>query len=251
MESIEFFRILDRVDSTNNYAMAELHAGTAKHGMAWFAKDQVSGKGQRGKQWMSPPGENIIMSVVLEPPSFFSARSFLFNAVISNICYAFLNHFIKNDLKIKWPNDIYINDRKAGGILIENIYQGITWKWTVVGIGINLNQMEFPAALKNPISLKQVTDENYDAIELAKELHDMIIDTISNIAHSSLPEIIKTYNTNLYQANKKVKLRKQNVVFETTIKGVNEQGQLLTADKIPRQFEFGEVEWLLHPDNEI
>ena len=242
---MEFFRILDRVDSTNNYAMAALHAGTAKHGMAWFAKDQVSGKGQRGKQWISPVGENIIMSIVIEPPLFFSARSFLFNAVISNTCHTFLNAHIKDEIKIKWPNDIYLDDRKAGGILIENIYKGTTWKWSVVGIGINVNQIEFPATLKNAVSLKQITGENYDAIELAKELYEMILASISNIGRSNLSEIIKTYNTNLYLANKKVKLRKQNVVFETTIKGVNEHGQLLTADKMPRQFEFGDVEWVL------
>src|SRR6185295_3982950 len=110
MESIEFFRILDSVDSTNNYAMAALHAGMAKHGMAWYAKDQNAGKGQRGKQWISEPGENIIMSVVFEPPALFSSRSFLFNAVIANTCHAFLNRYIKNEVKIKWPNDIFLRD---------------------------------------------------------------------------------------------------------------------------------------------
>jgi BirA family transcriptional regulator, biotin operon repressor / biotin---[acetyl-CoA-carboxylase] ligase len=245
MESIEFFRILDRVDSTNNYAMAAVHAGLAKHGMAWFARDQHSGKGQRGKEWISRPGENIIMSMVFEPPALFLSRSFLFNAVVSNCCHTFLSRHIKNEIKIKWPNDIYLRDRKAGGILIENIYLGQTWKWAVVGIGINVNQVNFPGDIKNAVSMKQVTAENYDTIALAKELHEMILAAISNIDHSSLPGIIKTYNGHLYLANEKVRLRKQNVVFETTIKGVNEQGQLLTTDNIPRQFDFGEIEWIL------
>jgi BirA family biotin operon repressor/biotin-[acetyl-CoA-carboxylase] ligase len=243
---MEFFCILDRVDSTNNYAMAELHAGMAKHGMAWFAKEQSSGKGQRGKAWISQPGENIMMSVVFQPPALFSSRSFLFNAVISNTCHAFLKAHIEDEIKIKWPNDIYLRDRKAGGILIENIYQGTTWKWAVVGIGINVNQVDFPDNLKNAGSMKQATGENYDAINLAKELYEMVIDAFSNIGHSTLSEIMKTYNRNLYLVNKKVRLRKQNVVFETTIKGVNEHGQLLTSDRMPRLFEFGEVEWILN-----
>ncbi|MEO8772289.1 MAG: biotin--[acetyl-CoA-carboxylase] ligase [Ferruginibacter sp.] len=246
MKSMEFFRILDRVDSTNNYAMAELHAGMAKHGMAWFAKEQSAGKGQRGKAWISQPGENLMMSVIFQPPVLFSSRSFLFNAVISNTCYAFLNAHIKDEINIKWPNDIYLRDRKAGGILIENIYQGTTWKWAVVGIGINVNQVDFPDIIKNAGSMKLATGETYDTVVLAKELHEMIIDAFSKIGHSTLSEVIKTYNSNLYLLNKKVKLRKQNVVFETTIKGVNEHGQLLTADRMPRLFEFGEVEWVLN-----
>lgn len=242
---MEFFRILDSVDSTNNYAMAALHAGLAKHGMAWYARHQDSGKGQRGKHWISQPGKNIIMSFVFEPPVLFSSRSFLFNAVISNACYTFLNAHIKNEVKVKWPNDLYIRDRKAGGILIENIYKGTTWKWAVVGIGINVNQVDFPDTLKNPGSMKMLTGENYDTIELAKELYQIILQAVVDIGHSAMSEIIKTYNDNLYLANHTVRLRKQNAVFETTIEGVNEHGQLLTSDRMPRQFEFGDVEWIL------
>ncbi|MEO6671373.1 MAG: biotin--[acetyl-CoA-carboxylase] ligase [Ferruginibacter sp.] len=245
---MEFFRILNSVDSTNNYAMAALHAGMAKPGMAWFAMEQSSGKGQRGKAWISQPGENILMSVIFQPQALFLSSAFLFNAVVSNTCYSFLTGFMKDEIKIKWPNDIYLRDRKAGGILIENIYQGATWKWAVVGIGINVNQVAFADSIKNGGSLKQVTGENYDVIKLAKELHQMIVDAFSNIGHSTFSEIIRTYNNNLYLINKKVRLRKQNMVFETTIKGVNEHGQLLTADRMPRVFEFGEVEWVLNAE---
>src|SRR6478672_3382072 len=110
MKRTEFFRILDSVGSTNNYAMAEIHAGMASHGMAWFAKEQIAGKGQRGKKWTSQPGENITMSIVIEPGAFFSSQSFLFNMAISNACYDFLNSYCKNEIKIKWPNDIYFRD---------------------------------------------------------------------------------------------------------------------------------------------
>lgn len=245
MESIEFFRILDRVDSTNNYAMAAVHAGMAKHGMAWFAREQLSGKGQRGKNWVSMPGENIIMSLVLEPPALFSGRPFPFNAVVSNCCHTFLSTYIKKEIRIKWPNDIYLRDRKAGGILIENTFQGIKWKWAVVGIGINVNQVEFPENIQNPISMKLETGKTYDVIRLARELYDLILRSISEINENSLPDIIRKYNNQLFMVNQKVRLRRQNVVFETTIDAVNEQGQLLTSDTIPRQFEFGEVEWIL------
>ncbi len=245
MKRTEFFRILDSVGSTNNYAMAELHAGMASHGMAWFAKEQNAGKGQRGKKWIARPGENITMSIVIEPGTFFSSRSFLFNMAISNACFDFLNSYSKDEIKIKWPNDIYIRDRKAAGILIENIYRGNLWKWAVVGIGVNINQVDFPDQLKNATSLKKNTGQNYDAIELGKELYKTILHAVAMIKRPSLPEILKNYNRNLFMLNEKVKLRKENMVFETIITGVNEHGQLLTEDNISRQFNFGEVEWVL------
>ncbi|MBC7537099.1 MAG: biotin--[acetyl-CoA-carboxylase] ligase [Ferruginibacter sp.] len=245
MKTIEMFTVLDTVDSTNNYAMANVHAGLAKHGAAWFALDQNAGKGQRGKTWISTAGENIIMSIVIEPLPVFWSQPFLFNMVISNICHSFLERYLTNEIKIKWPNDIYSRDRKAGGILIENIFQGSAWKWAVVGIGVNVNQIDFPQGLENATSLKQITGDSYDVIALAKALHKMIIVCMTGIKQATLPDIINTYNDNLYLLNKKVKLRKKNIVFETTVKAVNGHGQLLTQDSMPRLFEFGEVEWIL------
>ncbi len=245
MKTTELFSILDSVDSTNNYAMAKLHAGLANHGMAWFALEQTAGKGQRGRKWISAPCENIALSVVIEPSNIFLSRPFAFNAVIVNACYQFLNKYATDGLKIKWPNDMFIGDRKAGGILIENTYQGKDWKWAVVGIGININQSVFPRDVKNPVSLKQITGFEYDPITLAKALHKFILDSMSSPGPSVLDDSIKAYNRNLYMLDQKVKLRKQNMVFETKVTGVNDQGQLLTNDSMARQFDFGEVEWIL------
>ena len=245
MDSAEFFHILDTVDSTNNYAMAALHAGMAKHGMAWFAKEQTAGKGQRGRAWVSEPNENIILSIAIEPLAVFSSLPFLFNAVVSNSCYNFLYNYINDNVKIKWPNDLYCRDRKTGGILIENIYQGSSWKWAVVGIGINVNQTIFPGAMQEPISIKMITGKNYDSEKLARELYEIILHSFSIPGDLSFPKIIKSYNDQLFRINEQVKLRKKNIVFETTITGVNEYGQLLTVDTIPRHFEFGEVEWVI------
>ena len=242
---MKFFNILDTVDSTNNYAMAKLHAGLAKHGMAWFTGHQYAGKGQRGKQWKSNPRENILMSIVLEPHRIFFNQPFLFNAFISNACYAFLSNYIKEELKIKWPNDLYYRDRKTGGLLIENIYHGSTWKWAVAGIGININQVDFPDDIKNAVSLKQITGENYDVIKLGKELYETIMNTFSIIESTSLPAILETYNNSLYMVNQKVKFRNQNIVFEAIVNGVNNYGQLKATDGMERVFEFGEVEWVI------
>ena len=116
--------ILESVDSTNNYAMAMVRTGLAKHGDGYFAKAQLQGKGQRGKTWQTEPGTNIILSLTMQPLSLPISRQFHFSAAIALAVRDFFDAYAGGDTTIKWPNDIYWRDRKAGGILIENIIAG-------------------------------------------------------------------------------------------------------------------------------
>jgi BirA family biotin operon repressor/biotin-[acetyl-CoA-carboxylase] ligase len=119
--------------------MQQVHAGMAKHGMAYMALTQTAGKGQRGKTWDSAPGQNIAMSLVLEPKSIQLSQQFCLNMAIASCCRSFFDQYAGGNTLIKWPNDIYWNDRKAGGILIESVIAASAsdnWKWAVVGIGI-------------------------------------------------------------------------------------------------------------------
>ena len=245
MKSDAVLHILGTTDSTNNYAMGQVYAGLAMHGMAWFAREQTSGKGQRGNTWISEPGKNIIMSVVIEPPALFAHQPFLFNALIANICRKFLEAYVPREIKVKWPNDLYIRDRKAGGILIENKYKGTKWKWSVVGIGINVNQDGFPGEIRNPVSVLQETGKEQDVVALARQLHLELLEGISSVKAESLPGILEDYNLHLFRLNESVKLRKKNIVFETKVEGVDVNGQLITSDSMTRHFSFGEVEWVL------
>ncbi len=225
--------------------MAKVHAGLASHGMAWFAKEQTAGKGQRGKSWVSESGKNIAMSIVLQPEWLNISEQFYLNAAMAVGCFNFLKEYAGSETQIKWPNDLYWRDRKAGGILIENIFQGTLWKVSIVGIGININQVTFNDTLKNPVSLKQITGKDYDCEELAKELCSNLTEITEQIRHSSFKQTIAAYNNHLFKRNEKVRLKKGNMVFETVVKGVSAQGRLQTADSTEREFEFGEVEWLL------
>jgi BirA family biotin operon repressor/biotin-[acetyl-CoA-carboxylase] ligase len=243
-----FFTILDSVESSNNYAMQQVHEGLATHGMAWFATEQTAGKGQRGKSWTSEKGKNIVMSLVLEPGQFSeephgkTTNQFHLSAAIALSCYELLKMYAGDEIKIKWPNDLYWRDRKAGGILIENKFQGKAWKWAIVGIGINVNQTKFNNLI-NPVSLKQITGKTFNVIDLAKELHSLLM---KNFAVGRTPdEIIQQYNEQLYKINQLVTLRKEGIKFDTVIKGVTAQGKLVTVDAIEREFDFGEVEWVL------
>ncbi len=243
MASNEGFVILDSVESTNNYAMQQLNGGKAAHGQAWFAKEQWGGKGQRGKSWVSAPNENIILSIALKPHHSFRAKPFLLSAFIANICRAFLEKETAHSIKIKWPNDLYFGDRKAGGILIENSYKNKDWQWAVIGIGINVNETEFAKDISNAISLGMITTQKYDPILLAKKLHQKIINDLEeNLLDAQ--KIMETFNDYLYKKNEIVTLKKDTILFETKIIAVNDYGQLVTENKMEERFDIGEVFFL-------
>lgn len=223
--------------------MAAIQQGTATHGMAWFAKEQTAGKGQRGKSWESQAGKNIAMSIVLQPALTQLHPPFHLSALAALSCLEFVKSYTGDETTIKWPNDIYWRDRKAGGILIENVIRGNKWKWAVVGIGINVNQTAFEKFLVNAVSLKQVTGKEHDPVALGKALYKLIMTNIQAAYPAS--DVIEKYNENLFMKNKAVWLKKEGARFETVIKEVSASGQLITVDAIERAFDFGEVEWIL------
>ncbi len=240
----EFFSILDRVDSTNNYAMGLLQQGKGKHGMACFARQQINGKGQRGKSWQSEADKNILLSIIIKPNNCFTVKPFIFSAAIANLCRQYLQQLLDKPFVCKWPNDIYFGDKKTGGILIENIYRGKEWQWAVVGIGINVHQVQFDSAAAKAISLQQIKPVAQTAVTLAAALQKYILAEMDKISIEHLEKVMLKFNNHLYKKNEIVKLKAGNIVFETEIKRVNAFGQLETEDVLPRIFNVGEVEWV-------
>jgi len=239
------FKILDSVDSTNNYAMGMIREGAAEHGQAWFSYEQTVGKGRRGKVWKAEKGKNIILSIAVATGFLTVYQQFYLSIAVSLGCTDFFKKYAGDETKIKWPNDIFWNDRKAGGILIENVVKGSKWQWSVIGIGINVNQTEFNLdTVFKPVSLKQITGKDFDVIELAKELYEAIMMRYAELRNDGFEKMLDEYNQCIFGLKEKVKLKKNNAVFETIIEGVSPQGKLITADTIEREFDFDEVEWL-------
>jgi BirA family biotin operon repressor/biotin-[acetyl-CoA-carboxylase] ligase len=236
--------ILEKVDSTNNYAMAMVQKGDAISSCGVFAREQTAGKGRRGKAWKSKSGENLILTVTEQMQWLPVQHQFQLSVAVALGCLDLVSKYIKENIKIKWPNDIFINDRKAGGILIENAVKGNLWQWAIIGIGLNINQEDFDKEIR-AVSLKQITGVNYDVIELSGELLETVIIRINQLKAGEFNNLLYEYNENLFCRNKMVKLRKGNIVFETKIKKVNPFGELITKDAIERKFEFNDVEWLL------
>ncbi len=243
MQENGLFTILDVVESTNNYAMGQVHAGLAAHGQAWFANEQWGGRGQREKKWISAKGKNIIMTMVLKPDKVFKGNQFLISAFVAGVCHRFFSAIAGKETTIKWPNDIYFGDRKAGGILIENVVKGQQWNWAVIGIGINVNQIEFGNEITNATSLRLICNKIFEPIELGKKLHIMLTENFENGELFREDYYLNYYNENLHKKNQAVKLKKGNIVFTTTIKKVNKRGQLVTLDTMERQFNSEEIKW--------
>lgn len=239
------FIVLDTVDSTNNYAMAKVHAGLSKHGNAYFSMHQTAGKGQRGKHWETSIGVNIAVSIVLELPTLNAGQQFQLSAAVALGCFDFFSKYAGDETTIKWPNDIFWRDRKAGGVLIENIFHGKDWKFSIVGIGVNINQTYFDDTLKSAVSLKQITGKTFETVTLAKELHLSVLKRVNELEMKPFVMMLEEYNQHLFSLQKKVRLKKDTMVFDTHISGVNEQGQLITMDTTERYFDFGEVVWVL------
>jgi len=240
---------LQSVDSTNNYARRLIDAKLAYHGTAIFSHFQEAGKGQRTKSWQGEPGNNIALSVILKPDQLLLSRQFQLIVCVADAAYSFFSKYAGSQVKIKWPNDLYWQDRKAGGILIESVISSSEnrlskWDWAIAGIGININQVIFPDYLQNPVSLKQITGNDFDPSRLAKELWGEILSRFQQLTKNGVKDSYQNYLDHLYKKNERVKFKKNNRVFEAVVKSVTPEGNLLLHHSIEEEFTFGEIEWI-------
>ena len=182
---------LTTIPSTNIYAMEQVHQGLALSGSCYSADFQTAGKGQHGRNWESEKGQNLLSSYVLELKQLKTEKIWTptdqigFSAAIALGARAFFASFAGEATKIKKPNDIYFRDRKAGGILIENLIRGKEWTWAVIGIGMNINQSSFSSASVNrissyPISLQEITNLNWDIKKMQQHLNEALTNAIQD-----------------------------------------------------------------------
>ncbi len=233
--------VLRIVESTNNYAMGLIQNEAISSGTGVFAYEQTVGKGRRGKSWVTVAGQNILLSVAVEMKWQPVLDQFPLSVAVSLGCRDFISEKVDNEVHIKWPNDIFIADSKAAGILIENVIRGTLWQWSVIGIGVNVNQEDFVGIDAKITSLKKESGKDYDILNSAKELQEIVLKRIEDLKDGKFPQMLEEYNTYLYGRGKLVKLKKDSLVFETTIHSVSARGQLLTKDALERAFNFDEV----------
>ena len=202
------------VDSTNIYAMEQIKAGKAISGSCYTTPFQTNGKGQHGRVWESEKGQNLLSSYVLELKQLKTGKIWTpadqigFSAAIALGARAFFASFAGAETKIKKPNDIYYRDRKAGGILIENLVRGKDWTWTIIGIGMNINQGSFSSAAvnqiaANPISLQEITNQIWDLKKMQKHLSEALTVSIQNWLMQGDEKTIEALNDVCIEINDK------------------------------------------------
>lgn len=148
------------------------------HGTVVVADTQTAGRGQRGNSWEAEPGKNLTFSMLLEPEHIPARRQFAISRAVALAISDCLSHWLRNsadEIAIKWPNDIYVGDRKICGILIENSLQGDRICRTIVGVGLNVNQTTFRSDAPNPVSMAQIAGFGFDLETLLADLAATIL----------------------------------------------------------------------------
>lgn len=218
------------------------------HGMAWLAREQTLGKGQRNRKWESPIDENILMSVAIRLGGTKPKPPFTFQAQVAIACCKYFNQLTGLAFFLKWPNDLILNDRKAGGILIENIYRGNRWDWAVIGLGININQTSFGDLSNRAVSLKISTGFNYDLPAIAEGLRSFLCAYLDEHCEE-LPSACRIkFESSMFRKGEDVWfIRKENRIKARVI-GVTDEGLLrVLCNGQEENWTHGQVQWDLNP----
>ncbi|MBE2288891.1 MAG: biotin--[acetyl-CoA-carboxylase] ligase [Chitinophagaceae bacterium] len=236
---------LEFTDSTNNYAMQLINDDKAQPGTTIVARSQGGGKGQRGRKWTDTPGESLLMSVIVAPKQQLTEQ-FVFSASVAvAIANVLQNMTGVNTVSIKWPNDIIINDKKAGGILIENVLRGSNWTHSVIGFGLNVNQTEFPDDLANATSLFMSTGKIFEVNALARQIGEHILAT--TLFPKSAQRMMENYNELLYRKGMMQQFEENGTIREAKITGVNADGGIelrFASATRSESYHHGQINWV-------
>jgi len=238
---------LDTVDSTNNYAIKLLKE---QNNIFWdgtivISKFQADGRGQIENKWESEADKNLLLSIIIFPEKLEASLQFILSKYV---CLAIFN-YLKNkniNAQIKWPNDIYVANKKIAGILIENTIQGVFIKTSIFGIGLNINQIKFSENTKNAISLKNILNQEFD---LQTELNLLISEfniLFDRLQRKDYKYFDNLYLNNLYKLNVVSIFKNKTQTFEAKIIGITNLGQLVVEriNNLKEIYDFKEIQFI-------
>ena len=223
--------------------MQLIDANKAQQGMTIVAQSQAAGKGQRGKTWIDAPGQSLLMSIIVVPGRAIQEQ-FVFNASVA-VAIANVLQNLHNDwqIHVKWPNDIIINDKKAGGILIENVLRGSKWAYSVIGLGLNVKQQHFPDTLPFATSLRIASGKEFNMIQLRDTLRESIL--LCTVCPPPADKIMARYNELLYKRGLKQSFSSVSGRWDATLVNAHTDGSLevLQPDGTHAFYHHGMVTW--------
>jgi BirA family biotin operon repressor/biotin-[acetyl-CoA-carboxylase] ligase len=236
---------LKSIDSTNNYLKNLLKNREVVEGTAILADEQTAGKGQGSNSWHGKPGLNIAISILLKPLIKANIH-FCLCELVSLAIVDMLRDF-KITSRVKWPNDIYVNDKKIAGILIENILESDTVNYSILGIGLNVNETDFPGNLPNPVSMKSILNKNIIRENVVKALLKKISLRYYQIRSKDFESLHNDYNCKLYKKGLLSNYKAGEQQFKATLIEANKTGELVLRsekNEINKYF-FGEVHMMI------
>lgn len=243
----------DCLDSTNSEARR--HINDIDNMSVIAAREQTSGRGQRGNKWLSAVGENLTFSLVLKfgksGTGALKARKVF--AVSEMIAAAVCDYLESEGVRaaVKWPNDIYVRGKKICGILVESSLDGDNLGYSIVGVGLNLNQSSFPSELVNPISLKMLTGRTYNLERSLLALYEMIsnrirmMDSEPDTLHAFFQE--RLYRKDILCEYVDYTAGGDGERFMGTIKGITDDALLIVEkpDGSLKYFAFREISYII------
>jgi BirA family transcriptional regulator, biotin operon repressor / biotin---[acetyl-CoA-carboxylase] ligase len=222
---------LSETASTNTFTLELLSNERPEEGLVVVADFQSHGKGLDTNTWESERGKNLTFSLVLYP-EFAADQQFILNKAISLGIYDFLvSELPDQNITIKWPNDIYIGDKKACGILIQNSVIGNKLDYVVAGIGLNVNQKAFTSNAPNPVSMKMLSDIEYNLDKALYTLLQSIFKRYSQVNSGATKLIENDYQKALYHVMEWHEYMLNGMQINAKITGTNAYGQLLLETK--------------------
>jgi BirA family biotin operon repressor/biotin-[acetyl-CoA-carboxylase] ligase len=237
-------KYLPTCHSTNDYCQEILLNESYSEGLVVYTDYQTGGRGQRGNTWQAEPGQNLMLSLILKPDFLKAYDQFYLNMVISLAIFNTLNDYIPDKLRVKWPNDIYFEHQKLGGILIENSIQGNYLTSSIVGIGLNVNQIEFKNLNAN--SLRNVIEKVVDLSILYSSVLEKIEKYYLFLKNQEYDLLKNEYLKILFRLNEWHQFKKNNLKFIGKITGVDSNGRLEIETEIGLEvFDFKEVEFVI------
>lgn len=238
---------LHEVESTNTYAMDLLRNVNAIEGTIVYTDNQTKGRGQRGSVWNAEIASNITASVILKPKFLSIDKSFYLSKISALAMYDLLSEILPNsqyDIKIKWPNDILVNRKKIAGILIENSFNNQFIQNSVIGIGLNVNQVDFNELNTTAISLRIIAQHEFNRNDLLMKIAGYLEKWYLILKQQKFELINQHYSDCLFALNTQMKFNDELMnFFNATVKGVEEDGKLKLEleSGICRLFEVKEV----------
>lgn len=232
---------LEETASTNDAARDPRYV----HGDVIVARRQTAGRGQRGNGWCSEPGMNLTLSAILEPAFLPAEDQFLLSEAVSLAVADTLAQY-GIAAQVKWPNDIYVGGRKIAGILIENDAAGSRLSRSIVGIGLNVNQMKFDPAIPNPTSMKLEKGREFDLREILNRLLNALA-VRCEMLRTDAEIIARDYHNHLYRSGIPARYSlPDGSSFTGTLMHVGREGELVVqhSDGQTHSYLFKEIEFV-------